>query len=63
MKTVSEIIDQIGRDAVMCELQVEPPAIRKAIRENKAPAAWFDAMERLTGSALDRSLFNFKGLP
>lgn len=63
MKTVSDIITHIGHEAVMRELQVERPAIRKAIRDNVAPAAWFDALERLTKKKLNRSLFNFKGLP
>ncbi len=61
MKTASEIIDFVGQDAVMAELKVQADAVRKAKASGVLPASWYDAMERLAGRPLPRSVFSFKG--
>lgn len=61
MKTAPEIIDYIGQDALMAALNVQADAVRKARKSGVLPAAWYDAMERLAGRPLPRSLFSFKG--
>lgn len=63
MKTAPEIIDYIGQDALMAALNVQADAVRKARKSGVLPAAWYDAMERLAGRPLPRSLFSFKGAP
>jgi len=49
-----------GVKTVAARLGVGGPAITLAQREQSFPASWFDALEELTGSTLDRSLFKFK---
>ena len=49
-----------GVKTVAARLGVGDPAITLAQREQSFPASWFDALEELTGSTLDRSLFKFK---
>lgn len=61
MKTPSEIIDFAGPDRVMAAVKVAPDRIRLARTADKLPASWYDALERLCGRPLDRSLFTFKG--
>lgn len=61
MKTLTEILEYIGRDKLMSEVGVKSSAVRMAEKSGKAPAAWYDAMERLAGRPLDRNLFTFKG--
>lgn len=60
MKTLSEILDYIGRERLMAEVGVKSSAVRMAEKAGRAPALWYDAMERLAGRPLDRSLFTFK---
>lgn len=60
MKTLSEILDFVGRDRFMAEIGVKSSAVRMAEKSGKAPALWYDAMERLAGRPLDRKLFSFK---
>lgn len=60
MKTLSEILDFVGRDRFMAEVGVKASAVRMAEKAGKAPALWYDAMERLAGRPLDRKLFSFK---
>lgn len=56
-----EIIKQAGGVKAVAErLNVGGPAITLAQRAQSFPASWFDALEELTGAALDRSLFKFK---
>ena len=56
-----EIIRRAGGvKAVAARLGVGDPAITLAQRAQSFPASWFDALEELTGSTLDRSLFKFK---
>lgn len=62
MKTVTEIMDFIGRDRLMAEIGVKSSAVRMAEKSGQAPALWYDAMERLAGRPLDRKLFTFKGV-
>jgi hypothetical protein len=61
MNTASEIIDFVGQDAIMAELKVQADAVRKARTSGVLPASWYDAMERLAGRPLPRSVFSFKG--
>ena len=61
MKTAPEIIDYVGQDAIMAELGVQADAVRKARAAGVLPASWYDAMERLAGRPLPRSVFTFKG--
>ena len=49
-----------GVKAVAARLGVGDPAITLAQRAQSFPASWFNALEELTGSTLDRSLFKFK---
>lgn len=45
----------------MSAVKVAPDRIRLARAADKLPASWYDALERLCGRPLDRSLFTFKG--
>ena len=63
LKTVPDIIEYLGADAICSAVKVKPPAVRKARNEEQFPAMWYDALERLAGRPLDRRLFSFKGLP
>lgn len=62
MKTPSDIIDLIGADRVKAAVGVEDRRIRQARLDDTLPASWYDALERLAGRDLPRSLFSFKGL-
>lgn len=62
MKTQSEIIDHIGRDAIKAAFGISSQAITMQIKAGKFPAAWFDKMERMAGHKLPRELFKFKAL-
>lgn len=62
MKTLSEILDFIGRERLMAEVGVKSSAVRMAEKSGKAPALWYDAMERLAGRPLPRDLFTFKAV-
>ena len=62
MKTLPEILDYIQRDRLAKALGVGMPAIKIAERKGVAPSLWYDAMERLAGRPLDRSLFSFKAV-
>jgi len=60
MDTIRQIVDFVGRDKAREALGVSADMLRYAIRRNRAPAAWYDALERLAGRPLDRGLFTFK---
>jgi len=60
MKTLTDVLNYIGRDKVMSAVGVKSSAVRMAEKSGRAPAAWYDAMERLAGRPLDRSMFTFK---
>lgn len=60
MKTVADIIAHVGIDRAEAALGVKRRMINMAIHDNRAPASWFDALERLTRKKLPRDLFNFK---
>ena len=50
-----------GRHVVGAAVGVVPEQVTNYGSAGKLPAAWFDAMERLTGRQLPRRLFTFKG--
>ena len=60
MKTVTEIIERVGRPRVMAAYGVKERLLRHYIQDNRLPAAWFDGLEKMTGQALPRNLFTFK---
>lgn len=60
MNTVKEIIEAAGRENVMREFAVNLRAVQIAVQKNRAPAAWFAGLERMTGKELPRGLFSFK---
>jgi hypothetical protein len=63
MKTAHDIIRAAGgRRAVSCAIGVVPGQVSNYASADQLPAAWFDAMERLTGETLPRRLFSFKGV-
>jgi hypothetical protein len=61
MKTPSEIVTVIGREALAAAVGVKPDAIRMALNAGRLPAAWYHACERLAGRPLPREAFSFKG--
>lgn len=62
MENVSDIIKAAGGRQVVAEIMgVVPGQVTNYASANHLPASWFDAMERLTGQTLPRSLFSFKG--
>ena len=63
MKTVHDIIDAAGRDAIKDRFGVQDRVIRMAISQNRIAASWFAALEEMTGQPLPRHLFSFKGQP
>ena len=63
MNTASEIIDFVGAERIKEALSVKDDAVRKARTAGIMPASWYDAVERLAGRPLPRSLFTFKGAP
>lgn len=62
MKTASDIIETIGRDAILRTFGVKPRVLRHYGTTGQLPASWFDALERMAGRELPRHLFSFKGL-
>ena len=61
MKTASDIIASVGRDKIKAEFGVKDRVLQIYAATGTLPAAWFDALERLTGQNLPRHLFSFKG--
>ena len=61
MKTPREILDFIGRDVVQDEIGVSADRVRVAATQDKLPASWLNALERLARRPLPREAFNFKG--
>lgn len=61
METASDIITAVGRERLKAEFGVKDRVLQIHAANGVLPAAWFDAMERLTGQALPRHLFSFKG--
>ena len=63
METAHDIIRAAGgRQVVADALGIVAGQITNRASEGLLPAAWFDTMERLTGQALPRRLFTFKGV-
>ena len=62
MQTAHDIIAAAGgRQAVASAVNVSPENVTNLAGAGKLPAAWFAALERLTGEQLPRHLFTFKG--
>ena len=61
METASDIINAAGRERLKAEFGVKDRVLQIYAATGVLPAAWFDAMERLTGQQLPRRLFSFKG--
>jgi hypothetical protein len=62
MNTAQEIIDAASRPAVKARFDVQDRVIRHHIARGQLPSEWFAALEDMTGQALPRHLFSFKGL-
>ena len=62
MKTPSDIIETLGREAVAARVGVGVDAVRMALVAGKLPAAWFHALEQMAGCDLPRDCFTFKGI-
>lgn len=68
MKTVYEIISEIGRDVLQRDLGIGKAAISNVANsnDNRFPAEWLNVIEyhcKERGIALDRSLFRIKPVP
>ena len=62
METASDIIATVGRDKIKAEFGVKDRVLQIYAATGVLPAAWFDRLEQLTGQALPRRLFTFKGV-
>jgi hypothetical protein len=62
MKTASDIIDTIGAERVMSAVGVKKRRIDQARQDGRLPASWYHILEEMTGEALPRRLFTFKGI-
>jgi hypothetical protein len=51
----------VGRERLRAEFGVGDRVLQIHAASGVLPAAWFDALERLTGQALPRHIFSFKG--
>jgi hypothetical protein len=60
LETPSQVIEFVGEEAVMAAVGVKRDAVRKAVKAGELPAAWYDALERLSGRPLPRGMFSFK---
>ena len=61
METASDIISAAGRDRLKATFGVKDRVLQIYAATNMLPAAWFDALENMTGQQLPRHLFTFKG--
>ena len=61
METASDIISAAGRDRLKATFGVKDRVLQIYAATNVLPAAWFDALENMTGQTLPRHLFTFKG--
>lgn len=61
METASDIINAAGRDRLKVKFGVKDRVLQIYAATNMLPAAWFDALENMTGQHLPRHLFTFKG--
>lgn len=61
METASDIINAAGRDRLKVKFGVKDRVLQIYAATNMLPAAWFDALENMTGQQLPRHLFTFKG--
>ena len=62
MKTPRDIIETLGRDAIVKALGVAPRRVDRARTEDALPASWYAALCDLAGQDLPRHLFTFKGM-
>jgi hypothetical protein len=61
--TKQDVITQAGGiDAVAARVGVRAESARVMASRGPLPASWFAALEDMTGQALPRHLFSFKGL-
>jgi len=59
--SASDIINAAGRDRLKVKFGVKDRVLQIYAATNMLPAAWFDALENMTGQQLPRHLFTFKG--
>lgn len=67
MSKSSDIIKALGIADIAAAVGVSHETVRRAVHEEKLPAAWFDAVERLAkskrkGAIVTRGAFAFKGM-
>lgn len=60
MKTVTDIINTVGKPRIKAAYGVADRVLQIYAKQNTLPAAWFDGLEKMTGQALPRNLFTFK---
>lgn len=64
MNTPYEIIETLGKDAVMAAVGVKESAVFNACKRGELPASWYAALDILANAnehILPRSAFAFKG--
>jgi len=62
--TVKEIVDVLGREAIMARLDIKKSAISQACIAGRFPSSWFAVISDMCAEAgieCRRSLFSFKG--
>ena len=63
MNTAHDIIDAVGREAVMERFNVKMRVIQHHLANGRLPAEWYAGLCDMTGQvSLPLSLFNFKGM-
>lgn len=62
MKTASDIIQFIGRDAIVEAFGLSVRRVNEMAHEGEIPAALYDGLERLAGRPLPRDAFSFKSV-
>jgi hypothetical protein len=62
MKTARDITSYLGRERIQAALGLSRRNVTQWEQMNLIPALYYDALERMTGRPLPRSIFTFKGL-
>ena len=60
MKTVSDIIQAVGRPRIKAAYGIGDRALQLYAQQNSLPSSWYDGLEKMAGVSLPRDLFTFK---
>ena len=61
MKTAHDIVETVGRERIKDAFKVKDRVIAHHLQHGTLPAIWYDALCKMAGQDLPRTLFTFKG--